>query len=140
MPGSLASPCISLLAFVVITASLSLAASTGTAVPPPESQVHSSWLTGTWSATGWQVAGDTAQAQRDTLVTFVPERHLEDPRRELGHQLAGRRRRLVKGSTADGYQFQYSLKNRQNADGSRELYGVVAARPGASQVQLKKMR
>jgi hypothetical protein len=29
---------------------------------------------------------------------------------------------------------------RQNADGSRDLYGPVAARPGAAQVQLEKMR
>jgi hypothetical protein len=125
LPGSLASPCISLLAFVVITASLSLAACAGTAVPPPESQVHSSWLTGTWSATGWQVAGDTAQAQRDTLVTFAPDGTWKTPAGGSGISWLVGDDVFVKGSTADG---------------SRELYGVVAARPGASQVQLKKMR
>jgi hypothetical protein len=119
----------SLLAFVVITASLSLAASTGTAVPPPESQVHPAWLTGTWSATGWQVAGDTAQAQRDTLVTFAPDGTWKTPAGGSGTSWLVGDDVFVKGSTADGYQFQYSLKNRQNANGSRELYGVVAARP-----------
>jgi hypothetical protein len=129
----------SLLAFVVITASLSLAAC-GTTAPPPESQVHPAWLTGTWSATGWQVAGDTAQAQRDTLVTFAPDGTWKTPAGGSGTSWLVGDEVFVQGSTADGYKFQYSLRSRQNADASRELYGVVAARPGAAQVQLKKMR
>jgi len=46
----------------------------------------------------------------------------------------------IEGKTRDNYAFQYSLKQRQTADGSRELWGVVDARPGATQVTLKPIR
>ena len=46
----------------------------------------------------------------------------------------------IDGETADGYKFQVTLKQRQNADGSRELWGAVAARPGAAQLSLKQIR
>ena len=65
----------SLLGFVVIAASLSLAACAGNAAnTSPEARAnHPAWLTGPWQATGWQVAGDTAQARPSVVVTFAPD-------------------------------------------------------------------
>jgi hypothetical protein len=131
-----------LLAFVVIAASLSLAACAGnTAATSPEARTnHPAWLTGPWQATGWQVAGDTGQAHRDTVVTFASDGTWKTSAGGSGTSWLAGDTVYVEGATADGYKFQLSLKERQNADGSREMWGVVAARPGASQLSLKKIR
>jgi hypothetical protein len=132
----------SLLAFAVIAASLSLAACAGnTAATSPEARTnHPAWLTGQWQATGWQVGADTDQAQGTTLVNFASNGAWTTPAGGSGTSWLAGDKVYVEGTTRDGYKFQYSLEQRQNADGSRDLYGVVAARPGAAQVSLKKMR
>jgi hypothetical protein len=132
----------SLLTFVVIAASLSLAACAGnTAATSPEARAnHPSWLTGPWQATGWQVAGDTAQARADVVVTFAPDGTWKTPAGGSGTSWVAGDTVYIEGKTRDGYTFQYSLRQRQNTDGNRELWGVVDARPGATQVSLKPMR
>ena len=132
----------SLLTFVVIAASLSLAACAGnTAATSPEARTnHPAWLTGQWQATGWQVAADSVQGQRDTVVTFASDGAWKTAAGGSGTSWLVGDTVYVEGATADGYKFQLSLKERQNADGSREMWGTVAARPGAAQLSLKKMR
>lgn len=46
----------------------------------------------------------------------------------------------IEGKTRDNYTCQFSLKHRQIADGSHELWGVIDARPGTEQVTLKQIR
>jgi hypothetical protein len=131
----------SLLTLVVIAMSLSLAACAGGAATSPEARAnHPSWLTGNWQATGWQVAGDTNQARANTVVTFAPDGSWKTPAGGAGTSWLAGDKVYVEGKTRDGYTFQYSFQQRQNADGSRELWGVVDARPGATQVSLKQIR
>jgi hypothetical protein len=132
----------SLLALVVIAASLSLAACAGnTAATSPEARTnHPAWLTGPWQAAGWQVAGDTAQGQRDATVTFASDGTWKTSAGGSGTSWLAGDTVFVEGATADGYKFQITLKQRENADGSREMWGAVAARAGAAQLSLKKIR
>ena len=132
----------SLLTFVVIAASLSFAACAGnTAATSPEARTnHPAWLTGPWQATGWQVGGSTTQAQASTVVSFAPDGTWKTPAGGAGTSWQTGDLVYIEGKTRDNYTFQFSLKQRQNADGSRELWGVIDARAGTEQVSLKQIR
>ena len=131
-----------LLAFVVIAASLSLAACAGTtAATSPEARAnHPSWLTGPWQANGWQVAGDTTQGRVNTVVTFAPDGTWKTPAGGCETSWLTGDLVYIEGKTRDNYAFQFSLKQRQISDGSRELFGVIDARAGTEQVSLKPIR
>jgi hypothetical protein len=126
----------------VVAASLSLAACAGgtASTTPDGSKVHPAWLTGLWQATGWQVAGDTNQGQRDATVTFESDGTWKTSAGGSGKSWLEGDTVFIDGQTSDGYKFQVTLKQRQNADGSREMWGAVAARAGAAQLSLKQMR
>lgn len=132
----------SLLSFVVIAASLSLAACAGNAAnTSPEARAnHPAWLTGPWQATGWQVGGDTAQARPSVVVTFAADGTWKTAAGGSGTSWLGGDLVYIEGKTRDNYTFQFSLKHRQIADGSHELWGVIDARPGTEQVTLKPIR
>lgn len=130
-----------LLVFVIVASVSLTACAGGTGSTSSEARnVHPAWLTGQWEATGWQVAGDAGQGVRATTVTFAPDGTWKTSAGGAGTSWLVGDNLFVEGATSDGYKFQFSLANRQNADGSRELYGTVAARPGASQISLKKIR
>jgi type IV secretory pathway TrbL component len=131
-----------LLAFVAMAASVSLAACAGTtAATSPEARTnHPAWLTGTWEATGWQSAGSTTQFQRTATVTFAPDGTWQSNAGDSGTSWLTGGTVYVEGQTKDGFKFQYSLKERQVADGSRELWAAIEARAGATELSLKQVR
>ena len=76
----------------------------------------------------------------NTVVTFAPDGTWRTAAGGSGTSWLGGDLVYIEGKTRDNYTFQFSLKPRQNADGSRELFGVIDARPGTEQVSLKQIR
>jgi len=102
----------SLLTFVVIATSLSLAACAGNpaATSPDARANHPSWLTDPWQATGWQVGGGTTQAQANVVVTFAPDGTWKTAAGGSGTSWLAGDTVYIEGKTRDNYAFQYSLK------------------------------
>ena len=134
-----------LLSLAIFSMVLPLAAcATGPAryTPPVAEQVHPPWLTGTWEGMAIQVIATRDSAHEVAVtVTFEPGGAWKAMNGASGASwLINNDWVVLDGAFAGGTRIRYTLKERQNADGSHELWGVGEATFGGASVSLKKTR
>jgi hypothetical protein len=122
---------------------LSLAAcASAPQIPPAAQQVHPDWLTGTWQGNAVQVATAIDPAKEvEVWVTFSQGGAWKAMTGATGTSWFANDRVMLEGtSPRQSRPVRYTLKQRQNADGSHELWGMADADFGAAAVSLKKAR
>ena len=133
-----------LLSLAILSAVLPLAAcATGPAryTPPAAEQVHPPWLTGTWEGIAIQVIATRDAANEVAVtVTFEPGGAWKAMNGASGASWLTGNWVVLDGAFAGGTRIRYTLKERRNADGSHELWGVAEASFGGASVSLKKTR
>lgn len=131
----------SVLTLTILSLALSL---TGCAsappAPPAAQQVHPDWLTGTWRGSAIQVATSQDAAQDvEVWVTFSQGGAWKAMTGASGTSWFANDRVVLEGtSPRQSRPVRYTLKQRVNADGSHELWGMADADFGAAAVNLKK--
>lgn len=133
----------SVLTIALFLLALSLAAcssSSSREIPPAAQQVHPDWLTGTWRGSAVQVATAMERAKEmEVWITFSADGAWKAMTGATGSSwFADDRVQLEGTSPRQSRPVRYTLKQRTNADGSRELWGVADADFGAAAVSLKK--
>jgi hypothetical protein len=109
--------------------------------PPAAEQVHPAWLTGTWQGTAYQVVATRDAAQEVAVtVTFAEGGAWKAMNGASGASWLTDDWVVLDGAFSGGSRIRYTLKERRNADGSHELWGVGEASFGAASVSLKKTR
>jgi hypothetical protein len=109
--------------------------------PPAAEQVHPAWLTGTWQGTAYQVVATRDAAQEVAVtVTFAEGGAWKAMNGASGASWLTGDWVVLDGAFSGGNRIRYTLKERRNADGSHELWGVGEASFGAASVSLKKTR
>ena len=127
-------------ALVVLALSLTACASSSREIPSAAQQVHPDWLTGTWRGSAVQVATANEKAKdMDVWITFAPDGGWKAMTGASGTSwLADDRVQLEGTSPRQSRPVRYTLKQRSNADGSHDLWGVADADFGAAAVSLRK--
>jgi hypothetical protein len=128
-------------ALVVLALSLAACASSSSReIPPAAQQVHPDWLTGTWRGSAVQVATANERAKEmEVWITFTQDGAWKAMTGASGTSwFADDRVQLEGTSPRQSRPVRYTLKQRSNADGSRELWGVADADFGAAAVSLRK--
>jgi hypothetical protein len=126
---------------VLLWLALSLAAcASSSQMPPAAQQVHPDWLTGTWRGSAVQVAtAQDAAKEVEVWVTFTPGGAWKAMTGATGSSWFANDRVMLEGtSPRQSRPVRYTLKQRANADGSHELWGIADADFGAAAVSLKK--
>jgi len=133
-----------LFSLAMFSAVLSLAACAGPSrsMPPAAEQVHPAWLVGTWQGTAFQVVTSQNAAQElEVTLTFGEGGAWKAMNGATGTSwLVGNRVMLEGVSPNNAGRVRYTLKERRDADGSHELWGIADADFGAAAVSLKKTR
>ena len=122
---------------------LSLAAcASSPQMPPAAQQVHPDWLTGTWEGNAVQIAASKDAAEEVPVwLTFSQGGAWKAMTGATGASWFENNRVMLEGtSPRNSGRVRYTLKERKNADGSHELWGVADADFGAAAVSLKKTR
>lgn len=131
----------SVLTIGLVLLALSLAAcASSSQMPPAAEQVHPDWLTGTWKGSAVQVAtAQEAAKEIEVWVTFAPGGSWKAMTGATGSSWFANDRVMLEGtSPRQTRPVRYTLKQRPNADGSHELWGIADADFGAAAVSLKK--
>ncbi|HEY7040975.1 MAG TPA: hypothetical protein VID28_19060 [Methylomirabilota bacterium] len=132
----------SMLTIVILSLALSLTAcaSASREIPPAAEQVHPDWLTGTWQGSAVQVATANEPAKElEVWVKFSQGGAWTAMTGASGTSWFANDRVMLAGtSPRQSRPVRYTLKERQNADGSHELWGIADADFGAAAVSLKK--
>jgi hypothetical protein len=131
------------LTIVIVSLALSLAAcASSSQMPPAAEQVHPDWLMGTWEGNAVQVAASKDAAQElPVTLTFSQGGAWKAMTGATGTSWFANNRVMLEGtSPRNSGRVRYTLKERKNADGSHELWGVADADFGAAAVSLKKTR
>jgi hypothetical protein len=133
----------SVLTIAICSLALLLAAcASSREIPPAAEQVHPDWLVGTWEGTAVQVAASKDAAREvDVWLTFSQGGAWKAMTGASGISWYARDRVMLAGTSPRmSGSVRYTLKERKNADGSHELWGVADADFGAAAVSLKKTR
>ena len=131
----------SVLTIVILSLALSLGAcASSREIPPAAEQVHPAWLVGTWRGSAVQVAAAKDAAQElEVWVTFADGGAWKAMTGATGISWYANDRVMLEGtSPRNRGAVRYTLKERKNADGSHELWGIADADFGAAAVSLKK--
>ena len=109
-------------------------------MPPAAQQVHPAWLVGTWRGSAVQVAASKDAAQEvEVWLTFGDGGAWKAMTGASGTSWYANDRVMLEGtSPRNTGTVRYTLKERKNADGSHELWGIADADFGAAAVSLKK--
>ena len=131
------------LTIAIFSLALSLAAcASSPPMPPTGQQVHPDWLTGRWEGNAVQVAASKDAAQEVPVwLEFSQGGAWKAMTGATGSSWLANDRVMLEGtSPRSSGRVRYTLKERKNADGSHELWGVADADFGAAAVSLKKTR
>ena len=131
----------SVLTIAILSLALSLAAcASAPQAPPAAQQVHPDWLTGTWRGNAVQVAtAQDAAKEVEVWVTFSQGGAWKAMTGASGTSWFANDRVMLEGtSPRQSRTVRYTLKERKNADGSHELWGMAGADFGAGAVGLKE--
>jgi hypothetical protein len=128
------------LAMFGMVVSLTACAGTGRSTPPVAQQVHPTWLVGTWQGTAWQVTTSQTQGEVNVTVTFAKGGTWKAMSGASGTSWLVGDWVVLDGVAADGGRIRYTLKERRDAGGDHELWGIAEAAFGAAAVSLKRVR
>jgi hypothetical protein len=110
-------------------------------MPPEAERVHPPWLVGTWQGTAFQVGASKGQAKEvDVTVTFDEGGAWKAMTGASGTSWLAGNWVVLDGVSQDGGWIRYTLKERRDADGTNELWGIVHANFGAAAVSMKRAR
>ena len=133
----------SVLTTAIFLLALSVAAcASSREIPPATQQVHPDWLTGTWQGSAVQIAASKDAAEEvEVWLTFAQGGAWKAMTGASGTSWYANDRVMLEGtSPRNSRTVRYTLKERKNADGSHELWGIADADFGAAAVSLKKAR
>ena len=133
----------SVLTLAILSLAFSLTAcASAPQAPPAAEQVHPDWLVGTWEGNAVQVAASKDAAEEVPVwLTFSQGGAWKAMTGASGTSWFANNRVMLEGtSPRNSGAVRYTLKERKNADGSHELWGMADADFGAAAVSLKKTR
>jgi hypothetical protein len=131
-----------LLSIVIFAMVLPLAACAGPSrsTLPEAERVHPPWLVGTWQGSALQLEATKAPAKEvDVTVTFTERGAWKAMNGASGTSWLVGNRVVLDGVSPNGGWIRYTLKERRNADGTHELWGVAEASFGGAAVSLKRI-
>lgn len=106
---------------------------------PEAERIHPPWLVGTWQGSALQIEAEKEAAQEvDVSVTFTEGGAWKAMNGASGTSWLVGNKVVLLGAFQNGSRIRYTLKERQNADGTRELWGLAEASFGGASVTLKR--
>jgi hypothetical protein len=107
--------------------------------PPEAERVHPPWLVGTWQGSAVQIEAEKSAPQEvGVMVTFTEGGAWKAMNGASGTSWLAGNWVVLDGRFAGGDRIRYTLKERRNADGSHELWGLGEASFGGASVSLKR--